>query len=128
MNSPDDLGIGMSGPTQASLHNLDILENGSKSFAGNPPGAGADTVGLKLRHDLPMNHRFLLPVIVLAGLSLASRCLAHSDATGIELFEKKIRPVLVEHCYECHSAEAVEHKKLKGGLLLLTAFQSSGAG
>jgi hypothetical protein len=32
-----------------------------------------------------------------------------------EFFEKRIRPVLVEHCYECHSATA---KKIKGGLLL----------
>jgi hypothetical protein len=30
-------------------------------------------------------------------------------------FERKIRPVLVEHCYECHSAGA---KKIKGGLVL----------
>ncbi len=30
-------------------------------------------------------------------------------------FEKKIRPVLIEKCYECHSAEA---KSVKGGLLL----------
>jgi hypothetical protein len=30
-------------------------------------------------------------------------------------FEAKIRPVLVEHCYSCHSAQA---KKLKGKLLL----------
>ena len=30
-----------------------------------------------------------------------------------EFFEKKIRPVLTEHCYECHSATS---KKLKGGL------------
>jgi hypothetical protein len=36
---------------------------------------------------------------------------------GAELFEKKIRPVLVEHCYECHSVGA---KKLKAGLLLDT--------
>jgi hypothetical protein len=35
--------------------------------------------------------------------------------SGVELFEKKIRPVLVEQCYECHSAGA---KKLKGGLKL----------
>jgi len=33
----------------------------------------------------------------------------------VEFFEKRIRPVLVEHCYECHSATA---KKIKGGLLL----------
>ncbi len=30
-------------------------------------------------------------------------------------FEKRIRPVLAEHCYECHSADA---KKLRGGLVL----------
>src|SRR5262245_14356849 len=34
---------------------------------------------------------------------------------GVEFFERKIRPVLVEHCYECHSAEA---KKPKGRLRL----------
>lgn len=33
----------------------------------------------------------------------------------IAFFEQKIRPVLVERCYECHSADAA---KLKGGLLL----------
>ncbi len=27
---------------------------------------------------------------------------------GLELFEKKIRPALIEHCYECHSADADE--------------------
>jgi hypothetical protein len=39
------------------------------------------------------------------------------DREGIELFEKKIRPVLVERCYECHSAGA---KKVEGSLLLDT--------
>jgi hypothetical protein len=33
----------------------------------------------------------------------------------IEFFEKKIRPVLADNCYGCHSAQA---KKLMGGLLL----------
>ena len=37
------------------------------------------------------------------------------DPAGIAFFEQKVRPVLVEHCYSCHSAEA---KKLKGGLYL----------
>jgi hypothetical protein len=31
-------------------------------------------------------------------------------AEQIEFFEKKVRPVLVEHCYECHSADAEEVK------------------
>lgn len=34
-----------------------------------------------------------------------------ADPAKIEFFEKKIRPVLVERCYSCHSDEA---KKLKG--------------
>jgi len=40
---------------------------------------------------------------------------AKPDPAAIDFFEKKIRPVLVEHCYSCHS---VESKKQKGGLLL----------
>jgi hypothetical protein len=31
---------------------------------------------------------------------------ADDTAAGIAFFETKIRPVLVEHCYECHSSEA----------------------
>jgi Protein of unknown function (DUF1549)/Protein of unknown function (DUF1553)/Planctomycete cytochrome C len=42
------------------------------------------------------------------------------DAKGIEFFETKIRPVLVEQCYRCHSADAAKAKKLRGGLLLDT--------
>ncbi|MBL8797703.1 MAG: PSD1 domain-containing protein [Planctomycetia bacterium] len=42
---------------------------------------------------------------------------AEPDAKGIEFFENKIRPVLVNSCYECHSAKS---SKVKGGLLLDT--------
>jgi mono/diheme cytochrome c family protein len=42
-------------------------------------------------------------------------CGKSNAAEGIAFFEQKIRPVLVEHCYSCHSAEA---KKLKGNLYL----------
>ena len=42
---------------------------------------------------------------------------AESTAEGLAFFEKKIRPVLVEHCYKCHSASS---EKVKGGLLLDT--------
>jgi len=38
-------------------------------------------------------------------------------AEQLAFFEKKIRPVLVDQCYSCHSAAAA---KLKGGLLLDT--------
>jgi hypothetical protein len=50
----------------------------------------------------------------------ANRSYAQSGGAGIECFEKKIRPVLVEHCYQCHSALAENNKKLKAGLLLDT--------
>jgi hypothetical protein len=37
------------------------------------------------------------------------------DPQALEVFEKKIRPVLVDQCFKCHSAQA---KKPKAGLLL----------
>jgi hypothetical protein len=45
---------------------------------------------------------------------------AEPDAKKVEFFEAKIRPVLVEHCYKCHSADAEKEKKLRGGLFLDT--------
>src|SRR5256885_1668586 len=44
-------------------------------------------------------------------------CAAEFKSGDYEFFEKKIRPVLVEHCYKCHSASS---EKLKGELLLDT--------
>lgn len=37
---------------------------------------------------------------------------------GIAFFESKIRPVLAEHCYQCHSADALQSGKLKANLLV----------
>lgn len=42
------------------------------------------------------------------------------DAGEADFFEQKIRPVLIKHCYACHSAEAAEQNKLKAGLALDT--------
>ncbi|MDB5298826.1 MAG: hypothetical protein JWO87_489 [Phycisphaerales bacterium] len=60
--------------------------------------------------------------IILASLlctALPSRVLAAEttdpDHAGVEFFEKQIRPLLAERCYECHSARA---EKVKGKLLL----------
>jgi len=39
------------------------------------------------------------------------------DRKGLDFFEKKIRPVLVKHCYECHSSNS---KILRAKLLLDT--------
>jgi uncharacterized protein DUF1549/uncharacterized protein DUF1553/cytochrome c len=38
-----------------------------------------------------------------------------AEQEGLEFFEKRIRPLLVERCYSCHSASA---KKVRGGLRL----------
>jgi hypothetical protein len=35
------------------------------------------------------------------------------EAAKLEFFESRIRPVLIQHCYECHSSQS---KGLKGGL------------
>ncbi len=40
-----------------------------------------------------------------------------TDPAGIEFFEKRIRPVLSQHCYKCHASTS---EKVKGGLLLDT--------
>lgn len=55
----------------------------------------------------------LLFVFGSSTLALASLRAAEPDPPGVEYFEKKIRPVLVEHCYSCHSEAA---RKIKGGL------------
>ncbi len=61
--------------------------------------------------NLPQTLFLLLPTAVLSGFGCGS---AHAaDAASLEFFEKKIRPVLAEKCYRCHSAEA---EKLKAGL------------
>ena len=55
--------------------------------------------------------RFSYALALLASLRVA----AADDPASIAFFEQKIRPVLAEHCYECHSTKA---KKLKSGLYL----------
>jgi hypothetical protein len=58
-------------------------------------------------------------LVVLSALVFCASCgtaLAQEISAGDkEFFEKKIRPLLIEHCYKCHSAEA---KELKGELRL----------
>ncbi len=60
-----------------------------------------------------------ITIVIFAALSffLASTLLAQSpeDRQRSEFFETKIRPVLVEHCFACHSVEAEE---IEGELML----------
>ncbi len=59
--------------------------------------------------------------ILISGLALALlsspivSAKSDAEAKGTAFFESKIRPVLVEHCYQCHSEAEGERK---GGLLL----------
>src|SRR6266542_1404540 len=65
--------------------------------------------GIKDREQSTMRKATFLALTLLAPF-------ARGDS-GVEFFEKKVRPVLVEHCYSCHSERA---KKNRGGLLLDT--------
>lgn len=58
--------------------------------------------------------RFLGTTLAWVALCLDQAQTAETGA-GVEFFEKRIRPVLVQRCFECHSVEA---QKRKGGLLL----------
>src|SRR6266550_3146318 len=55
--------------------------------------------------------------LLLAGCCLSPLILAQIPGDQLEFFEKKIRPVLVEKCYACHSAKAAQPM---GGLRLDT--------
>jgi hypothetical protein len=46
---------------------------------------------------------------------------AAANPDDIAFFEQKIRPVLVQHCYSCHSRQALDAKSLKADLHLDTA-------
>ena len=48
----------------------------------------------------------------------AAAAIASPSAEGIAFFETRIRPVLVEHCYACHSAEALRAGTLKANLFV----------
>jgi len=56
--------------------------------------------------------RFCIPcaVALVLCVAAASPCSAADDAGGVEFFEKKVRPVLVENCYSCHSVQAGKKK------------------
>ncbi len=59
----------------------------------------------------------LLPTAAIAAEDVTANAHAGIPADQLNFFEKNIRPVLVEHCYKCHSSES---EKIKGGLTLDT--------
>ncbi|MES2789574.1 MAG: PSD1 and planctomycete cytochrome C domain-containing protein [Planctomycetota bacterium] len=53
-----------------------------------------------------------LALIAAAPAIASAQVTPRDDAAAIEFFEKKVRPVLVDNCYNCHSADT----NSKGGL------------
>ncbi len=64
-------------------------------------------------------HKFarLLGIITIGLYSMvAGLCAAEEPSKqGLEFYEKNVRPILSEHCFECHS---IEKSTSKGGLIL----------
>ncbi len=58
---------------------------------------------------------FEVGLAVVLGWTLGSVAVAQSDQARMAFFENKIRPIFVEHCYSCHSADA---KKVRGAFKL----------
>jgi hypothetical protein len=54
----------------------------------------------------------------MAGMLAPAIASASPTPEQIAFFETKIRPVLAQHCYQCHSAEALRAGKLKASLLV----------
>ncbi len=75
----------------------------------------------------------LLSLTSLTLLLVSAVCAGADDASAVgqpsteqtAFFESRIRPVLVEHCYECHSAQA---DTIQGGLRLDTRDAMRGGG
>jgi hypothetical protein len=77
---------------------------------------GQGVFGMAISHASSSLWRLAIALIVVLQAPGPS-VLASDDRGGFDFFESKIRPVLVENCYQCHSKSAA---KLKGGLLLDT--------
>jgi cytochrome c553 len=59
---------------------------------------------------------------LLVVAALAPTAARAQDAAAVEFFEKKVRPVLAEHCLTCHGADpASGGRKSPGGGLMLTS-------
>lgn len=95
---------------------------GRSSLAGSRPEQASRRSGIAYclgilleqrcaRSSLRVASSLTLTVSIVLSSTLAKA----DDAASVEWFEKKIRPVLVKHCYECHSAAS---KNLGGKLRL----------
>ena len=90
-------------------------------FPANGNGGRSDAPGDRMKggtkpHRVAFDSQRAL-LLALWAVAGASRPVSAADMTPSQsdFFENKIRPMLADHCYKCHSSHA---DKLKGGLLL----------
>ncbi|MDB6039374.1 MAG: Protein of unknown function (DUF1553)/Protein of unknown function (DUF1549)/Planctomycete [Verrucomicrobiales bacterium] len=80
-------------------------------------------MGRQMQHSPTLDFKsgpvigLVLWLALLSSIWLVVPVSGEEVVSGVEFFENRIRPQLVENCYECHSARA---KKVKGGLRLDT--------
>ena len=91
----------------------------SKSSRSTDATAAAFIIPLPQSFPEQAVNRFIPATIVVLATSISLSGIGATEPTQDQLafFESKIRPVLVEHCYRCHAADA---KNVRGGLLLDT--------
>ena len=64
---------------------------------------------------MPLNRTRFVSLVALLAIAVGGHSLRADDDAALAFFEKKIRPVLVDRCYRCHSAKSEE---IKGNLRL----------
>src|SRR5262245_59043671 len=85
---------------------IESRHDGPNRFLFPVPSIG----GLEMRH-----HRAMIPLLFLTAAGFVRAEDKAADSAGVEFFERKVRPILVDSCFQCHSAQS---KSLKGGLRL----------
>ncbi len=65
---------------------------------------------------LPIRMPSLKPALTIVAVMLMVGVASGDIAAEGGFFESKVRPLLAERCYQCHSEKAAEDGKLKGGL------------
>ena len=69
---------------------------------------------IEVQADITMNPRMHLFCVILA-IGFPAYAAAVDNSEQVAFFEKRIRPVLVRHCYACHSQDA---EQIEAGLVL----------
>jgi hypothetical protein len=67
---------------------------------------------------VPTRNLLVVVVWIFTAAGAAEAWAQATKSPGHAFFEQKIRPILVEHCYSCHSQEAQQKKKLQAELFL----------